>query len=87
MNAILTADVQRSYTSQLQSFPFPLGWVKLQSPAHHLDSYRIQEHARASIVIPTLLRCWLMRQRCRGEGFDMYGVRVTWKAKEDSHEK
>ena len=59
MNAILTADGQRKYTSQLQSFPFPPGWGRLQSPAHHLDSYRIQEHARASIIIPMLLRCWL----------------------------
>ena len=59
MHAILNAEGQRSYTTQLQKFPFPPGWGRLQSPQHHLDSYRIQEHARASIIIPVLLRCWL----------------------------
>ena len=65
MNAILTADGQRKYTSELQSFPFPPGWGRLQSPAHHLDSYRIQEHARASIIISMLLRCWLTTSHIR----------------------
>ncbi len=59
MNAILTTEGQRRYTATLQAFPFPPGWGRLQSPAHHLDSYRMQEHARASIIIPILLRCWL----------------------------
>ena len=65
MHAILSADGQREYTTQLQSFPFPPGWGRLNSPAHHLDSYRIQKHARSSIIIPVLLRCWLTNKHIK----------------------
>ena len=62
MNSILGLDGQRQYTAELQSFPFPPGWGRLQSPTHHLDSYRIQEYAHASVIIPVLLRCWLRNE-------------------------
>lgn len=56
MEAILTTEGKREYTKALQRFKFPTGWGRLQSPLHHLDSFRMQEHARASIIIPLLLR-------------------------------
>ncbi len=59
MSAILTPQAQRLYGEELQRFPFPPGWGKLQSPLHHLGSYRLEEHARWSIIAPVLLRVWL----------------------------
>ncbi|OJD26743.1 hypothetical protein ACJ73_01869 [Blastomyces percursus] len=46
----------------LQTFPFPRGWNRLQSPITHLKKYQLQEHARASIIIPLVLRCWLREE-------------------------
>jgi hypothetical protein len=59
LEAILTTAACRSYAAELRRFPFPPGWPRVQSPIHHLKSYSISEHARWSIVIPLLLRCWL----------------------------
>ena len=59
MEAILTGPGAKSYAEQLRSFPYPPGWARLQSPLHHLGSYRFGEHARWSVIIPNLLRCWL----------------------------
>lgn len=59
MNAILTPVAQKEYTAVLRSFPYPSGWSRLQSPQHHLNSYRLQEHARWSIIAAGLLRIWL----------------------------
>ena len=50
------------YTSQLQRFPSPPGWNRLQSPLHHLGSYTLSEHARWSIIAPPLLRIWLREE-------------------------
>lgn len=58
-DAILTKEGQLSFCATLQGFPFPPGWAKLQSPLHHLKSYRMQECARLSIITPILLRTWL----------------------------
>ena len=57
--AILTEAGRQAYAAQLRVFPFPPNWGRLQSPLHHLDSYRMSELARASIITPVLLRCWL----------------------------
>lgn len=59
MDGILTPQTPKAYTTGLRRFPFPPGWAWFQSPLHHLASYRLQEHARWSIVIPPLLRIWL----------------------------
>jgi hypothetical protein len=59
LNTILSSEGKIRYTKQLQSFQFPNGWGRLQSPLHHLDSYQLQEHARASVILPLLLRCCL----------------------------
>lgn len=37
----------------------PPNWKRIQSIKHHLESYSIQEAARASILVPVLLRIWL----------------------------
>ena len=62
IDAILTAEGRRAYITELQHFRFPPGWGRLQSPLHHLDSFRMQEHGRSSIIIPVLLRCWLQER-------------------------
>lgn len=59
MNAILTPTGQMKYGVVLRGFPYPPGWSRLQSPQHHLNSYRLQEHARWSIIGTALLRVWL----------------------------
>jgi len=59
MDAILTPNASREYHAQLRVFPFPPGFAKLQSPIHHLKSYSLSDHARWSIIIAPLLRCWL----------------------------
>ena len=58
---ILTKQGKSLYYAQLRQFPFPSGWNRLQSPLSHLDSYNLQEHARASIILPLLLRCFMVR--------------------------
>ena len=50
---------QDKYSWQLRRFQFPTGWGRLQSPINHLNSYQLQEHARASVILPLLLRCFL----------------------------
>ena len=70
MGAILTIAAQKMYTLELRKFPFPPGWARLQSPLHHLGSYRLQEHARWSIIIPPLLHIWLKRSYVQPLFFD-----------------
>ena len=55
MKAILSKDGREAFGRALHHFPRAPGWTRLQSPLHHLDSYQIQEHARASIIFPLLL--------------------------------
>jgi hypothetical protein len=57
---ILSPNGQQHYISALRHFPFPPGWARIQSPSH-LKSYQLQEHARASIIIPLLLRCHMTK--------------------------
>lgn len=57
VSAVLTPSGQEQYLRALQKFPFPRGWGRLQSPITHLESYQLQEHARASLLIPLILRC------------------------------
>ena len=42
---------------------FPPGWQRLQSPKTHIQSYHMQEFARASILTPVLLRRWLSPEK------------------------
>jgi hypothetical protein len=61
VDTILSKKGQEEYAWQLQRFQFPFGWGRLQSPIHHLESYQLQEHARASVILPLLLRCCLRK--------------------------
>ncbi|KAI9747998.1 MAG: hypothetical protein M4579_007339 [Chaenotheca gracillima] len=74
---ILTNRGQVAYNEVLRHFPFPPGWARLQSPLRHFGSYSIQEHARASIVVPILLRCWLKESLIRAS-FTM-GIRQVFR--------
>lgn len=59
IEAILTPASAKMYAAELRRFPFPLGWGRLQSPIHHLKSWRMQEAGRTAIITPMLLRCWI----------------------------
>jgi hypothetical protein len=65
VEAILSPHGQRLYAAELRRFPFPPGWARLQSPVHHLQSWRMQESGRAAIITPMLLRCWLRDSHIR----------------------
>ncbi|OJD23361.1 hypothetical protein ACJ73_05282, partial [Blastomyces percursus] len=56
---VLSPHGQLEYFRMLQTFPFPRGWNRLQSLITHLKKYQLQEHARASIIIPLALHCGL----------------------------
>ncbi|OJD23458.1 hypothetical protein ACJ73_05182, partial [Blastomyces percursus] len=60
--SVLSPHGQQEYFRMLQTFPFPRGWNRLQSPITHLKKYQLQEHARASIIIPLVLRCGLREE-------------------------
>ena len=62
---ILHVDTAQEYYQQLRSFPFPPGYGRLQSPIHHLKSYKMHKHARWSIVCAPLLRYWLKTKHLR----------------------
>jgi hypothetical protein len=64
-DTILTAKGLEEYYVTLRQHPFPPGWARLQSPIHYLGSYSLAEHARWSIIIPGLLRCWLQRSHIK----------------------
>jgi len=51
-----------SFVHALNSIQFPPGWSRLQSPVTHINSYRMQEFARASVVIPVLMQLWLKEE-------------------------
>ncbi|OJD10183.1 hypothetical protein ACJ73_09906, partial [Blastomyces percursus] len=62
LESILSPRGRDEYFHALQTFPFPSGWGRLQSPLHHVQSYQLQDPARASIILPLLLRCYLRDQ-------------------------
>ena len=65
LEAILTPSSAKDYAAMLRTFPFPPSWPRVQGPLHHLKSYSLSEHARWSLVIPVLLRCWLREKHIR----------------------
>src|ERR1700722_4295606 len=65
LDTLLTQAAAKSYAAMLRSFPFPPSWPRVQGPLHHLKSYSLSEHARWSVVIPVLLRCWLRESHLR----------------------
>lgn len=65
LESVLTPKATKEYAAVLRSFPFPPSWPRVQGPLHHLKSYSMSEHARWSIVVPLLLRCWLREKHIR----------------------
>ena len=64
LHAFLLKDIlndkdRHLYITQLQQILSSIDWNRLQSSLHHLRSYILFEHARWSIIAPSLLRCWL----------------------------
>ena len=59
VDTILSKKGQDRYSWHLRRFQFPAGWARLQTPINHLNSYQLQEHARASVILPLLLRIFL----------------------------
>ncbi|RYC54491.1 hypothetical protein CHU98_g11716 [Xylaria longipes] len=47
-----------AYARVLRKMPFPPGWAAIQSP-YHVMSYSLQEHARWSVLMTVIARCWL----------------------------
>ena len=65
LDTLLTPQATHAYAALLRRFPFPPNWPRVQGPLHHLKSYSLSEHARWSLVIPVLLRCWLRENHLR----------------------
>ena len=69
-DGILTKSARSEYAIQLRTWPFPPGWPRLQSPVHHLSSYKMSHHARWIVIIPALLLNWLKREHIRPRFWD-----------------
>ncbi|KAI1432614.1 hypothetical protein GGR50DRAFT_696883 [Xylaria sp. CBS 124048] len=65
--SILTSSAVTEACAVYQSFTAPPRWGRLQSPKRHLDSWRMQELARGSVILPILLRCWLQPGHIRDD--------------------
>lgn len=76
-DAILTPRAQIAFCIELRGFPFPTGWAKLQSPMHHLQSFRMQECARFSIILPIILRTWLQPDHVQNTYYDAVESTIT----------
>ena len=64
-DAILTKAARAEYAMELRTWPFPPGSHRLQSPVHHLSSYKMSHHAQWIIVIPAFLLNWLKKKHVR----------------------
>ncbi|KAI1485633.1 hypothetical protein F5X96DRAFT_674446 [Biscogniauxia mediterranea] len=69
-DGILVKAARTEYAMELRVWPFPPGWRRLQSPIHHLASYKMSNHAEWSIIIPALLRHWLKREHMKPRFYD-----------------
>lgn len=65
IEAILTLGAAKEYSSVLRSFLFLLSWLRVQGLLYYLKSYSLSKHIRQSIIVPTLLRCWLRLKHIR----------------------
>ncbi|KAI0550499.1 hypothetical protein F4679DRAFT_572871 [Xylaria curta] len=52
------------YARVLRKMPFPPGWAAIQSP-YHVMSYNLQEHARWSVLMTVIARCWLREEHLK----------------------
>ena len=56
MREILTKAGADAYLKAFQSFRFPPGWSRIQSPLHYIWSWSLTEAGRATILTPLILR-------------------------------
>ncbi|KAK3896551.1 hypothetical protein C8A05DRAFT_39905, partial [Staphylotrichum tortipilum] len=64
-DGILTKTARAEYALELRTWPFPPGWQRLQSPIHHLSSYKMSNHAQWIIIIPAFLLNWLKKDHIK----------------------
>jgi hypothetical protein len=57
LDHMLTGAGAKAYVNALQSFPFPPGWNRIQSPRNHMKSWSMSETAKAMIITPSIMRC------------------------------
>ncbi|KAK4118238.1 hypothetical protein N657DRAFT_404669 [Parathielavia appendiculata] len=69
-DGILTKSARSEYAIQRRTWPFPPGWPRLQSPVHHLSSYKMSHHAQWIVIIPAFLLNWLKREHIRPRFWD-----------------
>jgi len=65
MDEILTVKGTELFTLELQKQPMPAGWARLQSPARHLQSYRMGETLRGIVLTALVCRRWLKEGHIR----------------------
>ncbi|TRX98548.1 hypothetical protein FHL15_000622 [Xylaria flabelliformis] len=68
-DGILIKQARTEYAVELRVWKFPPGWARLQSPIHHLASYKMSNHAEWSVIIPPFLRHWLKEQHIKPKFF------------------
>ncbi|KAI1819720.1 hypothetical protein F4861DRAFT_543648 [Xylaria intraflava] len=64
-NEIITKQRHADFLKTFRHFPIPPRFHRVQSPATHLDSWRMQECTEVSIFMPILLHCWLTEQHVK----------------------
>ena len=56
VTAVLNKKGSASYLKAFQTFRFPPGWPRIQSPTFYIWSWSLSEAGRASILLPLILR-------------------------------
>ncbi|EAQ85495.1 hypothetical protein CHGG_09509 [Chaetomium globosum CBS 148.51] len=64
-DGLLLEPARNELAKVYQDFTFPPGWSALQNPKTHRGSYKMNEHARSSVLTPVILRCWLRPRHVR----------------------
>ncbi|KAI1822854.1 hypothetical protein F4861DRAFT_540577 [Xylaria intraflava] len=59
LDEIIVKKFHGEFIKVFQKFPVPPRFHRVQSPATHMESWRMHECMEASIIMPVLLHCWL----------------------------
>ena len=57
VTTMLSKQGNTQYLRHFQSFQYPPGWPRIQSPTFYMGSWSLSEAGRASILLPLILRC------------------------------
>ncbi|KAI1747760.1 hypothetical protein F4782DRAFT_535125 [Xylaria castorea] len=68
-DGIFVKQARTEYATELRVWKFLPGWARLQSPVHHLTSYKMSNHAEWSVIIPVFLRHWLKEYHIKPKFF------------------